>query len=163
VLGSCSDHTPTASILYLVSPVVATALPAAIWCAFGWAASGLLRSASASILGSAFCGFDLARSATNHARREATVPMGSTPNKAAEPQRKGDFEKSLARLEEVVKRLESTELSLDEAMRLFEEGVKLSRDCQKQLEEAEGRVEILLKKADGKIAAEPFEPEDESS
>ena len=38
-------------------------------------------------------------------------------------------------------------------MKLFEEGVKLSRECQKQLEEAEGRVEILLKKADGKIAA----------
>lgn len=90
--------------------------------------------------------------------------MSSVPNKAAaEPQKKGDFEKSLARLEEVVKRLESTDLSLDEAMRLFEEGVKLSRECQKQLEEAEGRVEILLKKADGKIAAEPFEPEDESS
>jgi exodeoxyribonuclease VII small subunit len=89
--------------------------------------------------------------------------MSSATNKAAEPQRKGDFEKSLVRLEEVVKRLESTDLSLDEAMKLFEEGVKLSRECQKQLEEAEGRVEILLKKADGKIAAEPFEPEDESS
>jgi exodeoxyribonuclease VII small subunit len=48
-------------------------------------------------------------------------------------------------------------------MKLFEEGVKLSRECQKQLEEAEGRVEILLKKSDGKIAAEPFESEDESS
>jgi len=46
-------------------------------------------------------------------------------------------------------------------MRLFEEGVALSRECQKQLEEAEGRVEILLKKADGKLAAEPFEPEKE--
>ena len=89
--------------------------------------------------------------------------MNSPPNKAADLPRKGDFEKSLARLEEVVKRLESTDLSLDEAMKLFEEGVKLSRDCQKQLEEAEGRVEILLKKADGKIAAEPFEPEDESA
>lgn len=90
--------------------------------------------------------------------------MSSPANKAAvETQKKGDFEKSLARLEEVVKRLEGTELSLDEAMKLFEEGVKLSRECQKQLEEAEGRVEILLKKADGKIAAEPFEPEDESS
>jgi exodeoxyribonuclease VII small subunit len=89
--------------------------------------------------------------------------MGSTINKAAEPPRKGDFEKSLGRLEEVVKRLESPDLSLDEAMSLFEEGVKLSRECQKQLEEAEGRVEILLKKADGKIVAEPFEPEDESS
>jgi exodeoxyribonuclease VII small subunit len=89
--------------------------------------------------------------------------MSPGPNKAAESTRKGDFEKSLARLEEVVKRLESAELSLDEAMKLFEEGVTLSRQCQKQLEEAEGRVEILLKKAGGQIAAEPFEPEDESS
>jgi len=89
--------------------------------------------------------------------------LSSTPNRTAEPQRKGEFEKSLVRLEEVVKRLESTELSLDEAMKLFEEGVKLSRECQKQLEEAEGKVEILLKKADGKIAAQPFDPENESS
>lgn len=89
--------------------------------------------------------------------------MSPTPNKRAEPPKKGEFEKSLMRLEEVVKRLESTDLSLDEAMRLFEEGVKLSRDCQKQLEEAEGRVEILLKKADGKMQAEPFESGDEDS
>jgi exodeoxyribonuclease VII small subunit len=89
--------------------------------------------------------------------------MNPATNKAAEAPRKGDFEKSLARLEEVVKRLESAELSLDEAMKLFEEGVKLSRECQKQLEEAEGRVEILLKKADGKVVAEPFEAKDESS
>lgn len=89
--------------------------------------------------------------------------MNPATNRAPEPQRKGEFEKSLTRLEEVVKRLESAELSLDEAMKLFEEGVKLSRDCQKQLEEAEGRVEILLKKADGKVAAEPFETEEEKS
>jgi exodeoxyribonuclease VII small subunit len=89
--------------------------------------------------------------------------MSSTTEKSTEPQRRGDFEKSLARLEEVVKRLENTDLSLDEAMKLFEEGVKLSRECQKQLEEAEGRVEILLKKADGKVAAQPFDPEDETS
>jgi exodeoxyribonuclease VII small subunit len=93
----------------------------------------------------------------------AVISMSSPINKTAESPRKGEFEKALARLEEVVKRLESPELSLDEAMKLFEEGVKLSRECQKQLEEAEGRVEILLKKADGKIVAEPFEPEDESS
>jgi exodeoxyribonuclease VII small subunit len=88
--------------------------------------------------------------------------MTAVPNKAAEPVKKGDFERSLGRLEEVVKRLENTDLSLDEAMKLFEEGVTLSRECQKQLEEAEGRVEILLKKADGKIAAEPFESNEES-
>jgi len=72
---------------------------------------------------------------------------------------KRDFERSLARLEEVVRRLESPQLTLDEAMKLFEEGVQLTRECQKQLEEAEGRVEILLKKADGKVATAPFDPE----
>jgi exodeoxyribonuclease VII small subunit len=89
--------------------------------------------------------------------------MSSPSNKPVETPKKGDFEKSLTRLEEVVKRLESTDLSLDDAMKLFEEGMKLSHECQKQLEEAEGRVEILLKKADGKIAAQPFEVPDENS
>jgi exodeoxyribonuclease VII small subunit len=92
--------------------------------------------------------------------------MSPVPNKSAVPvegPKKGDFEKSLLRLEEVVKRLESPDLSLDEAMKLFEEGVKLSRECQTQLEEAEGRVEILLKKAGGKIVAQPFDPGDENN
>ncbi len=87
--------------------------------------------------------------------------MNPTPNKKAEPAKKPEFERSLARLEEVVRRLENANLSLDEAMKLFEEGVELSRDCQKQLEQAEGRVEVLLKKVDGKMVAEPFEPETE--
>ena len=89
--------------------------------------------------------------------------MSAAGNKPVEPAKKGDFERSLGRLEEVVKRLESAELSLDEAMKLFEEGVTLSRECQKQLEEAEGRIEILLKKADGKIVAQAFEAEDEGN
>ena len=87
--------------------------------------------------------------------------MNSTAPKKPDPSKKLDFKRSLARLEEVVRKLESPQLSLDEAMKLFEEGVELSRECQKQLEEAEGRVEILLKKADGKLAAEPFEAETE--
>jgi len=88
----------------------------------------------------------------------------NTPaQKKPEPQKKPEFERSLTRLEEVVRKLESPQLSLDESMKLFEEGVELSRECQKQLEEAEGRVEILLKKADGKLAAEVFEPEGEST
>jgi exodeoxyribonuclease VII small subunit len=86
----------------------------------------------------------------------------SQPIKKVEPAKKPDFERSLARLEEVVRKLESPQLSLDDAMRLFEEGVELSRECQKQLEEAEGRVEILLKKADGKMVAENFDPEPET-
>lgn len=91
-------------------------------------------------------------------RDRVNAPVPKKP----EPGKKPDFERSLARLEEVVRRLESPQLSLDEAMKLFEEGVALSRECQKQLEEAEGRVEILLKKADGKFAAEPFDPEREA-
>jgi exodeoxyribonuclease VII small subunit len=88
----------------------------------------------------------------------------NTPaQKKPEPQKRPDFERSLARLEEVVRKLESPQLSLDDAMKLFEEGVGLSRECQKQLEDAEGKVEILLKKADGKLVAEHFEPEGEDS
>jgi exodeoxyribonuclease VII small subunit len=83
--------------------------------------------------------------------------------KKPEPVKRPEFEKTLARLEEVVRKLESPQLSLDDAMKLFEEGVALSRECQKQLEEAEGKVEILLKKADGKITAEPFDPESDES
>lgn len=89
--------------------------------------------------------------------------MNTPPvTKKIEPVKKPDFERSLARLEEVVRKLESPQLSLDDAMKLFEEGVELSRECQKQLEEAEGRVEILLKKADGKMAVEKFDPEPET-
>ncbi|HEY2461658.1 MAG TPA: exodeoxyribonuclease VII small subunit [Candidatus Acidoferrum sp.] len=88
--------------------------------------------------------------------------MNTVVTKKPETPKRPDFEKSLARLEAVVRQLESPQLSLDDAMKLFEEGVALSSECQKQLEEAEGRVEILLKKADGKLAAEPFDPESET-
>ena len=90
------------------------------------------------------------------------LPVNSQPTKKVEPAKKPEFEKSLARLEEVVRRLENANLTLDDAMKLFEEGVTLTRDCQKQLEEAESRVEILLKKADGKLTAVPFDPEKEN-
>jgi len=89
------------------------------------------------------------------------TPVNPTPAKKADPAKKPDFEHSLTRLEEIVRKLESANLSLDEAMKLFEEGVQLSRDCQKHLEDAEGKVEILLKKAGGELAAEPFDPEAE--
>lgn len=66
------------------------------------------------------------------------------------------FEQGLERLEKVVQELETGDLALERALELFEEGMKLSVACRKKLEEAENRVEILLKKSDGKIAAEPF-------
>jgi exodeoxyribonuclease VII small subunit len=72
-----------------------------------------------------------------------------------------DFETALKKLEEIVKKLENGELSLDSALELFEEGVKLSRFCHSKLEEAERRVEILLKNDSGQMRAVPFESEDE--
>ena len=83
----------------------------------------------------------------------------SSTGKKTEPGKKPDFEHSLARLEEIVRKLESANLPLDDAMKFFEEGMQLSRDCQKQLEQAEARVEILLKKAGGEMVAEKFDPE----
>ena len=59
-------------------------------------------------------------------------------------------------MEAIVKELESGELPLEKSLELFEKGVKLSEACRKQLQEAETKVEILLKK-EGRIEAEPFE------
>jgi exodeoxyribonuclease VII small subunit len=66
------------------------------------------------------------------------------------------FEECLQRLEEVVNQLERGDVPLEQALKLFEEGVQLSNGCRKELEEAEGKVEILLKQ-NGKLQAEPFE------
>lgn len=66
------------------------------------------------------------------------------------------FEESLRRLEEIVARLESGELSLEDSVKLFEEGTQLSTECRRQLEEAEGKVEMLVKQRDGAMRREPF-------
>lgn len=68
------------------------------------------------------------------------------------------FEGCLDELEKVVKELEGGDLSLERSIELFERGMGLSDTCRKQLEEAETRVEMLIRK-EGKIAAEPFRPE----
>jgi exodeoxyribonuclease VII small subunit len=65
------------------------------------------------------------------------------------------FEACLDELEKVVKELESGDLSLERSLELFERGMSLSETCRKQLEEAETRVEVLVRK-EGKLAAEPF-------
>ena len=70
------------------------------------------------------------------------------------------FETSLEELEKVVKELEAGDITLEQALALFEKGIGLSESCRKQLEEAETRVEILLKK-NGKVQAEPFGPDKE--
>lgn len=55
-----------------------------------------------------------------------------------------DFEKKLGRLEDIVDKMETGELTLEDSLKLFEEGVKLSRDCNVQLSEAEQKVKLLL-------------------
>ena len=67
------------------------------------------------------------------------------------------FEESLQRLETIVTELEKGDVALDRALELFDEGMKLSGSCRKELEEAEGKVEILLKR-NGKLQPEVFEP-----
>ena len=67
------------------------------------------------------------------------------------------FEESLQELEEIVNRLEEGDLPLEEALKLFEEGVRLSRSCHTKLDEAQKRVEIVLKDESGKMTTRPFE------
>ncbi len=71
-----------------------------------------------------------------------------------------NLEKSLADLETLVEELESGDLPLDQAMKKFEEGIKLTRGCQAALKEAEQKVEILLKSAGGAEALEEFDTSD---
>jgi len=68
------------------------------------------------------------------------------------------FEAGLQELENIVREMESGELPLERALELFEKGMKLSEACRKQLEEAETRVELLVRKGD-KVQPEPFRPD----
>ena len=71
-----------------------------------------------------------------------------------------DFEKALKRLSSIVAGLEKGDLPLEESLQLFEEGVKLSRYCSDRLEEAERRIEVLVKGKGGKTTEVPFEEAD---
>lgn len=80
------------------------------------------------------------------------------------------FEQALGQLEQIVQRLEKGELPLEESLKLYEEGIRLSRLCHGKLEEAEGRIEVLQKDTRGEPVLDPggrpktrplAEPEDE--
>ena len=79
------------------------------------------------------------------------------------------FEVALKQLEEIVQRLEKGELSLEESLKLYEEGIRLSRLCHAKLEEAEGKIELLMKDARGALVPDgqgrprstPLEPPDD--
>ena len=71
------------------------------------------------------------------------------------------FEERLTQLEQVVEKLERGELSLDESVRLFEEGVKLSDACKAELEKAEGRVQVLVEGRNGKMQTAEMDEDEE--
>ena len=64
-------------------------------------------------------------------------------------EKKQTFETSLKELERIVRRLEEGDLALEDSLKLFEDGVKLSRECQERLNQAERRIEVLLKDENG--------------
>ncbi len=70
------------------------------------------------------------------------------------------FEVSLAELEKIVRRLEEGDLQLDESLELFEKGVRLSRECRERLNQAERRIEILLRDEDGNATLQEIAGED---
>jgi exodeoxyribonuclease VII small subunit len=71
-----------------------------------------------------------------------------------------NFEAQLASLERIVRELERGDLPLEQSLELFEQGVKLSRECQERLNEAERRIELLLRAGDGSTIAVPFEADE---
>ena len=94
------------------------------------------------------------------AKRETTTrrrAAGADADGAASGQ---NFEGQLASLERIVRELERGDLPLERSLELFEQGVRLSRECQERLNEAERRIEVLLRGGDGSTIAVPFESDE---
>ncbi|MDL1972534.1 MAG: exodeoxyribonuclease VII small subunit [Deltaproteobacteria bacterium] len=68
------------------------------------------------------------------------------------------FEDAISRIEEIIKKLETGEIPLEESLKLFEEGMNLINFCQKKLNEVEQKVEILVKNEGGEVETRPFDP-----
>ncbi len=73
------------------------------------------------------------------------------------------FEQSMKQLEKIVQELEDGDLPLEKALKKFEEGIKLTKQCSAKLDETEKKVSILLKDADGKMTEQPFMSENEEN
>ena len=73
------------------------------------------------------------------------------------------FEDAMARLESIVAELEKGDLPLDESMKIFEEGIRLSKTCLKMLDDAERRVEVLVQDKDGKKRLRAFTTDDDEA
>ena len=88
-----------------------------------------------------------------------TVPRAMSTKRAEKEAKPVDFESAMRDLEEIVERLETGDLPLEESLAAFERGIALTRSCQTALKEAEQKVEILLKKA-GEPVIESFAPDE---
>lgn len=88
--------------------------------------------------------------------------QNSNAGSAGSPGKPESFEKNLESLDRIIAQLEDAELPLERALELYEEGMRLTGVCQQQLESAEGRVEVMRKRAGGKLVAERFEAEPEN-
>jgi exodeoxyribonuclease VII small subunit len=75
--------------------------------------------------------------------------------------KKMNFEKGLSRLEEIVEQLEGGDLSLDQSLKIFQEGIELFRFCTQKLNDAQKKVEKLVELSDGKFKLEPFDFKEE--
>jgi len=73
------------------------------------------------------------------------------------------FEEAMQRLEEIVHDLEDGQMPLEDALKVFEEGMKLSKFCSGKLEEAEKKVTLLVRQSGGRQTQVPFEPEEETN
>ncbi len=73
------------------------------------------------------------------------------------------FEASLTRLEEIVRLLENGDATLDTSLSLFEEGVSLVKQCNRQLDEAEAKISVLTKNSEGEITEKNFIPKDSTT
>nr|MBP7734661.1 exodeoxyribonuclease VII small subunit [Spirochaetota bacterium] len=85
-----------------------------------------------------------------------------TAKSMAEKTEKIDFEKALQKLEEIAVKLEDGDLGLDESISQFEKGMKLAKFCRQKLDEAERKIEILQKGADGQVSAKEVDVDDAS-
>ena len=92
-------------------------------------------------------------------RRSAKLmkPSKKTPSPSL-PANGPSFEQAIQRLEKIVADMEAAELPLEDVLKKYEEGTRLVRFCSQKLDEAEKKIELLTKKADGSAKLEPFEP-----
>jgi len=70
------------------------------------------------------------------------------------------FETALGELETIVRKLENGDLDLEESLKLFEKGVKLSRECRERLTRAERRIEVLMKDGNGNLGLQELQPDE---